>query len=268
MPLYLPVQPAPLSWIFCDLANAKLAKIQRYALAYLLQPVPDPGQQRQVEISRREVSQIGQQVLMRADRGINAAGGAMIAHDDVVPARVERVPLETLDAVVTRLDERQGPFRRVRTSDGKTGWLHMFDLQSGAQATPAAAPSTGTSALRSLGQAFGAGGTRPTTVATSTVGIRGLDADDLANATPTLAAVDAAGQHKVSESQARQFAQRGRGWRVAAARHQRMKAGEQGLDLSFGLAFHQSFCLREKIGQKFLMMIALRIMTDGRRNEI
>lgn len=112
------------------------------------------------------------------------------------------------NAVVTRLDERQGPFRRVRTSDGKTGWLHMFDLQSGAQATPAAAPSTGTSALRSLGQAFGAGGTRPTTVATSTVGIRGLDADDLANATPNLAAVDAAGQHKVSESQARQFAQR------------------------------------------------------------
>ena len=30
----------------------KLAKIQRYALAYLLQLVPDPGQQRQVEISR------------------------------------------------------------------------------------------------------------------------------------------------------------------------------------------------------------------------
>lgn len=112
------------------------------------------------------------------------------------------------NAVVTRLEERQGPYRRVRTSDGKTGWLHMFDLQSGAQAAPAAAPGTGTSALRSLGQAFSPGSTRATTVATSTVGIRGLDADDLANATPNLAAVDAAGQFKASEAQARQFAQR------------------------------------------------------------
>lgn len=110
------------------------------------------------------------------------------------------------NAVVTRLEERQGPYLRVRTSDGKTGWLDMFDLQSGAHAAPAAAPGTG--ALRSLGQAFSPGSTRSTTVATSTVGIRGLDADDLANATPNLAAVDAAGQFKASEKQARQFAQR------------------------------------------------------------
>lgn len=112
------------------------------------------------------------------------------------------------NAVVTRLDERQGPYRRVRTSDGKTGWLHMFDLQSGAQAAPAATPGAGSSALRSIGQAFSAGTPRPTTVATSTVGIRGLDANDLANASPDVAAVDAASQLKVSEAQARQFAQR------------------------------------------------------------
>ncbi len=116
-----------------------------------------------------------------------------------------RLPANT---TVTRLEERQGPFRRVRTPDGKTGWLHMFDLQGNA---PAAASGNGAAggALRALGQAFS-----PTpspssnTVATSTVGIRGLDADDLAKANPDLAAVNAAGQFKVSEAQARQFGQR------------------------------------------------------------
>lgn len=111
------------------------------------------------------------------------------------------------NAAVTRLDERQGPYRRVRTAEGKTGWLHMFDLQ-GSAPSASAASGTGTGVLRSLGQAFSPANTRSNTVATSTVGIRGLDADDLANASPNLAAVDAAGQYKASEAQARQFAQR------------------------------------------------------------
>jgi len=118
-------------------------------------------------------------------------------------AKSTRLPADT---TVTRLEERQGPFRRVRTPDGKTGWLHMFDLQGNAPA--AASGGTGSSALRALGQAFSPSSTPSSTVATSTVGIRGLDADDLANATPNLAAVNAAGQYKVSDAQARQFAQR------------------------------------------------------------
>jgi len=119
-------------------------------------------------------------------------------------AKSTRLPADT---TVTRLDDRQGPFRRVRTSDGKIGWLHMFDLQGNAPAA-ATTGNSGTSALRSLGQAFSPSGATSGTVATSTVGIRGLDADDLAKASPNLQAVDAAGQYKVSEAQARQFAQR------------------------------------------------------------
>lgn len=115
-----------------------------------------------------------------------------------------RLPANT---TVTRLEERQGPFRRVRTQDGKTGWLHMFDLQGNAPVA-AAGSTPGSGALRALGQAFSPSPAPSSTVATSTVGIRGLDADDLANATPNLAAVNAAGQFKVSEAQARQFAQR------------------------------------------------------------
>lgn len=118
-------------------------------------------------------------------------------------AKATKLPADT---TVTRLDERQGPFRRVRTRDGKTGWLHMFDLQGTSAAAPAG--NSGTSALRSLGQAFSPSAASSGPVATSTVGIRGLDADDLAKATPNLQAVDAAGVYKVSEAQARQFGQR------------------------------------------------------------
>ena len=62
----------------------------------------------------------------------------------------------------------------------------MFDV--GAQAgTAAAGSNTATSGLRSLGGLFGGGSS---TTATATVGIRGLSAEDIANAQPNPAAVD------------------------------------------------------------------------------
>lgn len=105
---------------------------------------------------------------------------------------------------VTRLNERQGAWSRVRLANGTMGWVHMFDLKA---STAAAAPSSGSGALRALGQVAGATSSRQT-VATSTAGIRGLDADDIANATPNLAAVQQAEERKTSEAQARQFANR------------------------------------------------------------
>ena len=112
-------------------------------------------------------------------------------------------PLEA-NTVVTRSNERKGAWTRVSTPQGATGWVHMFDLgpQSGA-----AAPgnNAATSGLRSLGGLFG-GNSGATTTATSTVGIRGLGAEDIANAQPNPAAVGQAEGLRVNADQARQFA--------------------------------------------------------------
>ena len=112
-------------------------------------------------------------------------------------------PLEA-NAVVTRSTERRGPWTKVSTPQGATGWVHMFDL--GPQ-TGSAAPgnNAATSGLRSLGGLFGSG-SGPTTTATSTVGIRGLGAEDIANAQPNPAAVGRAEGLRVNADQARQFA--------------------------------------------------------------
>jgi hypothetical protein len=76
----------------------------------------------------------------------------------------------------------------------------MFDL--GAQPATASSNSTA-SGLRSVGGLFGGGST---TTATATVGIRGLSAEDLANAQPNPAAVSQAEKMRLSADQARQFA--------------------------------------------------------------
>ncbi len=59
------------------------------------------------------------------------------------------------------------------------------------------------SGLRSVGGLFGGGST---TTATATVGIRGLSAEDIANAQPNPAAVTQAEKMRLSADQARQFA--------------------------------------------------------------
>ena len=112
-------------------------------------------------------------------------------------------PLEA-NAVVTRSNERKGPWTKVSTPQGATGWVHMFDLgpQSGSAAP---ASNAATSGLRGLGGLFGGNG-GSTTTATSTVGIRGLGAEDIANAQPNPAAVGRAEGLRVNADQARQFA--------------------------------------------------------------
>ncbi|KRD48245.1 MULTISPECIES: SH3 domain-containing protein [Acidovorax] len=112
-------------------------------------------------------------------------------------------PLEA-NTVVTRSNERKGPWTKVSTQQGATGWVHMFDLgpQSGS-ATPT--NNATTSGLRGLGGLFG-GNSGTTTTATSTVGIRGLGAEDIANAQPNPAAVGRAEGLRVNADQARQFA--------------------------------------------------------------
>lgn len=112
-------------------------------------------------------------------------------------------PLEA-NTVVTRSSERKGAWTKVSTSQGATGWVHMFDLGPQSGAAPAAS-NAATSGLRGLGGLFG-GNSGSTTTATSTVGIRGLGAEDIANAQPDPAAVSRAEGLRVNADQARQFA--------------------------------------------------------------
>lgn len=104
---------------------------------------------------------------------------------------------------VTRSGARQGAWIQVRTAEGASGWVHMFDVAS----STSAVSSAGTGALRGLTSFFNKGSAQGgTTTATSTVGIRGLGAEDLARAQPDMAAVAQADTMRLDGDQARQFA--------------------------------------------------------------
>lgn len=104
---------------------------------------------------------------------------------------------------LTRLGERQGPWVRVRTEAGATGWLHLFDL--GPHAGTGGGLASG--ALRGITSLFSKGGpSTATSVPTSTIGVRGLSAEDLAHAQPNPAAVARMETLRQNESQARAFA--------------------------------------------------------------
>lgn len=109
-------------------------------------------------------------------------------------------------APVTRSGARQGAWIQVRTVEGVSGWVHMFDVGSAAAAATVSS-GTGTNALRGLTSFFNKGsGQGATVTATSTVGIRGLGAEDLARAQPNPTAVVLAEALRQDADQARQFA--------------------------------------------------------------
>lgn len=110
----------------------------------------------------------------------------------------------------TGTGERQGGWTRIRLGNGTTGWVRLFEvsLTSSAPATAAASAPAGAATpnfLRGLGSMFAPG---PKPVATSTLGIRGLDANDLASAQPNPAAVAQGERLRSSAHDAQQFAQR------------------------------------------------------------
>ncbi len=107
-------------------------------------------------------------------------------------------------ATVSRLQARRGPWIEVRTAQGVTGWLHMFDVGT----TPAAQGGNfATGALRGLTGLFGGGNSlAPARTATATVGIRGLGAEDITNAQPNPTAVALVEALRLDAVQARQFA--------------------------------------------------------------
>lgn len=118
-------------------------------------------------------------------------------------ASVATLPAQT---ALTRLPERQGPWLRVKTAAGQTGWIHMFDVGSAATATSSTG-NAASGALRGLTNFFSGGASKPTTTtATSTVGIRGLGSEDIANAQPNLGALKNAEALRTDAAQAQRFA--------------------------------------------------------------
>ena len=107
-------------------------------------------------------------------------------------------------APVTRLPERQGAWMRVTTATGQTGWIHMFDV--GTAPAPTSVGGAASGMLRGLTSFLNRGNTQTTTTATATVGIRGMSAEDIANAQPNLAALKQAETLRADAAQARRFA--------------------------------------------------------------
>jgi hypothetical protein len=93
----------------------------------------------------------------------------------------------------------------VATADGKVGWVHLFDVSSANK--PASGGNAATGALRGLTSFFGrsAPANQPA-VATATIGIRGLSAEDINQAQPNLTALAQVDGWRVSDEQARRFA--------------------------------------------------------------
>jgi hypothetical protein len=109
------------------------------------------------------------------------------------------------EASVTRLADRQGPWVRVRTGAGVVGWVHLFDLGTAGSAGASSSGGGASGLFRGVTRLFG----KPAPASASnnaTIGIRGLGAEDLAQAQPDTAALARMEALRVSEPQARQFA--------------------------------------------------------------
>jgi len=105
---------------------------------------------------------------------------------------------------LTRLPVRQGAYVQVRTASGSTGWMHLFDVSSPSEQSSLAATATG--ALRGLSSLFGRSPASTSNTPTATVGIRGLGAEDIANAQPNTAALAQMEAQRQDAAQARSFA--------------------------------------------------------------
>lgn len=105
---------------------------------------------------------------------------------------------------LTRLATRRGPWIEVRTAQGQTGWVHLFDVGT---APVAKGGNFATGALRGLTGLFGGGNAlAPSSrTATSTIGIRGLGAEEITNAQPNPTAVILMEAMRLDAAQAQQF---------------------------------------------------------------
>ena len=105
-------------------------------------------------------------------------------------------------AAVTRGSERQGPWVKV-TAGSASGWVHLFDI---GPASGSDGGGVAGGALRSITSLFGGGASAQRTA--STAGIRGLGAEDIANANPDPGAVARMEAQRQSDRDVRSFAER------------------------------------------------------------
>lgn len=155
------------------------------------------------------------QYLLAIVSGLAVAHGALAQSDTVTVKRESQLresPAESSPSLaslpvqtpLTRLPTRRGPWIEVRTAQGQTGWVHLFDVGT---VPVAQGGNFATGALRGLTSLFGGGNTlAPTTrTATATIGIRGLGAEEIANAQPNLMAVTLLEALRLDGAQAQQF---------------------------------------------------------------
>lgn len=107
---------------------------------------------------------------------------------------------------VTRLQGRQGAYVQVRTDQGESGWVRMFDIGAKEGASPDSGAGAAKDALRGLTSLFGAGSRKSDNTETATLGIRGLGAQEIANAQPNPGELKRAQAHQASADQAQAFA--------------------------------------------------------------
>lgn len=112
---------------------------------------------------------------------------------------VKSLPAQSAVDVVTR----QGAWVRLK-SGRATGWTKMFDIRAAAAGAPAAARKGSGGVADTLGLAMGTRGSSVTT------GVRGLDADMLARATPDAQQFTTLTGYARSKEQAGVFARSGR----------------------------------------------------------
>lgn len=153
-------------------------------------------------------------IALRAVALAAALAGAAQAQEAAVTRRatpVRESPAEgarqlvwlPAQAPVTRGEQRQGPWVQVRTGDGTTGWVRLFDIEPASGAPAASGGNVVGGVLRGATQLFGS--SKPAQAAT-TAGIRGLGAEDIAQARPDPGAVSQMERLRQTEFDARAFA--------------------------------------------------------------
>jgi hypothetical protein len=121
-------------------------------------------------------------------------------------ASAESIMPIAASSTVLHHGERQGAWMRIKADTGKQGWMRLFDLSATSTAASTSGGGGAGNVLRGVGSLLAPGSSKPVT--TSTLGVRGLDANDVATAQPNPAAVTQGERLRTSEAQAKQFAQR------------------------------------------------------------
>lgn len=119
---------------------------------------------------------------------------------------MRRAPLSDAEVVANlpqgaklTLLKRQGAWAQVKSEGGSTGWVRMLSLRQGEGGGTGGTGETGIAALLNVARTGSSG-------ATVTTGVRGLDKEQIRNAQPNPAALQALAGYAANEDEARRFA--------------------------------------------------------------